>query len=603
VAALGIRQADALLPPPAGGRTIVPRDLDVAAISQVIVEALRRVGTTPFFSGLAAPVTTATVRLKADITYDPATVRLKADTTYDGSNAWAVSGARSATGSPLLATDPHRPLDHPSARYLVHLNAPGWNVIGAAAPWSPGVVIGHNGRVAWAMTSRETDVQDVYVERVNPDNPHQVEDRGRWVDTVMVSDPIAFRGGEKPFMFEREYTPHGVVIASDRERRLAYTIRWTGFEPGSAGELAALGVDRAQSGAELRAALGRWKLPAATFIYAAADGQIGSHAAAWVPVRRSWSGLLPVPGWTGRYEWEGTRPLRPGVDPAPGDADPRTGYVASANDNRARTRRLDQLFRAQATFAIDDFARMQHDTLAWNAEQLVPLLAPLRSDRADVEDARRRLVQWDRRLTVDSDAAAVYALWEPRLWRAMVRIAVPSALVDDFAARAREMLVPALTRPSRAWFGDSPRAARDDLLLTALAEAVDAARNRHTEGRPPWGRLHEALFRHPLAITAPARARFNVGPFERPGYADTVMSTGGVAAEQTSGASFSAVFDIADWDRSVATNAPGQSGSPASAHFADLAKLWAAGEYFPLLFSDNAVQAAAGTTLTLVPRK
>ena len=132
---------------------------------------------------------------------------------------------------------------------------------------------------------------------------------------------------------------------------------------------------------------------------------------------------------------------------------------------------------------------------------------------------------------------------------------------------------------------------------------MDAARARQKDGPPPWGRLHEALFRHPLAVTATARARFNVGPFERPGYADTVMSTGGVDVEQNSGASFSAVFDVADWDRSVATNAPGQSGSPASPHFADLAKLWAAGEYFPLLFSESAVQAAAETTLMLVPRK
>jgi penicillin amidase len=587
VAAVGPRQADALLP--AAAPTVVPRGLDVTAISPVIVDALRRVGTPAFFSGLAVPVPTAL-----------------------GSNAWAVSGARSVTGSPLLATDPHRPLDHPSARYLVHLNAPGWNVIGAVAPWLPGVAIGHNARVAWAMTSREADVQDVYVERVNPANPHQVDDRGRWADTVVIADPIVFRAGQKPFAFEREYTRHGAVVASDRERHLAYTIRWTGFDPGTAADLAALGVDRAQSEPDLRAALGHWKLPAATFVYASADGQIGSYAAAWAPVRRSWTGVLPVPGWTGEYEWEAT-PTTPG-QPRSGRADetraapqanagPRSGSVASANDNLARTRRIEQLLMAQPTFAVDDFQRMQHDTVAWNAEQLVPLLEHLRASRLDVEDARHRLLRWDRRMTADSGAATVYALWEPRLWRALARLAVPSALVDDFVGRARRVLVPALTRPSRAWFGRNTAAARDDLLLTALADAVDAAGARQTNGSPPWGQLHQALFRHPLAVTGTARARFNVGPFERPGYADTVMSTGGVDVEQSSGASFSAVFDVADWDRSTATNAPGQSGSPASPHFADLARLWAKGEYFPLAFSEVAVQAAAETTLMLVPRK
>jgi penicillin amidase len=462
------------------------------------------------------------------------------------------------------------------------------------------------------MTSREADVQDVYVERVNPANPHQVDDRGRWADTVVVADPIVFRAGQKPFAFEREYTRHGAVVASDRERHLAYTIRWTGFEPGTAGDLAALGLDRAQSDSDLRAALGRWKLPAATFIYASADGHIGSFAAAWAPVRRSWTGVLPVPGWTGEYEWEGTQTTRGqprsgradgGLVPTQANDGPRSGAVASANDNLARTRRIEQLLMAQATFAVDDFQRMQHDTFAWNAEQLVPLLEHLRASRRDVEDARNRLLRWDRRLTVDSDAATVYAWWEPRLLRALARLAVPAVLVDDFVARARHVLVPTLTRPSRAWFGRDPGAARDDLLLTALAEAVDAAGARQTDGPPPWGRLHQALFRHPLAVTGTARARFNVGPFERPGYADTVMSTGGVDLEQSSGASFSAIFDVADWDRSRATNAPGQSGSPASPHFADLAKLWAAGEYFPLAFSDGAVQAAAETTLMLVPRQ
>src|SRR6202011_5423156 len=126
---------------------------------------------------------------------------------------------------------------------------------------------------------------------------------------------------------------------------------------------------------------------------------------------------------------------------------------------------------------------------------------------------------------------------------------------------------------------------------------------RRQDRFPPWGDIHTALFRHPLAITESARKRFDVGPFARPGYADTVMSTGGTQLEQSAGASFGAIFDLADWDRSMAVNAPGQSGSPASPHFAALAKIWAAGQYFPLPFSEAAVRASAETTLTLVPRK
>src|SRR5262249_62184040 len=128
-----------------------------------------------------------------------------------------------------------------------HLNAPGWNVAGAVSPWLPGVAIGHNDRIAWGLAAFPADTQDVFIERVNPDNPHQVASRGRFVDTVVVKDPIVIRGRAKPFDFEREYTPHGVVIASDRQRHLAFTVRWSGIEAGGPGEWSATDVDSASS--------------------------------------------------------------------------------------------------------------------------------------------------------------------------------------------------------------------------------------------------------------------------------------------------------------------------------------------------------------------
>ena len=160
-------------------------------------------------------------------------------------------------------------------------------------------MIGHNEHVAWATTARADDVQDLYAERVNPANPHQVERAGRWVDTTVVADPIAVKRREKPFPFDRETTPHGVIIASDRSRHLAFTIRWTGFEPGTAAGLGALAIDRATSAEEFLGALRRWKLPTATFVYATRDGVIGTKAAGLVPIRRGWNGALPAPGWTG----------------------------------------------------------------------------------------------------------------------------------------------------------------------------------------------------------------------------------------------------------------------------------------------------------------
>ena len=597
VAAIGERRANALFPASRPYR--IPAGLDVNMVDRVIEDALRRVGTAPFFLGLAAPVAVSPV---------PA-----------GSNAWAVTGARSATGAPIVANDPHRAFAHPSLRYLVHLKAPGWNVIGATSPWLPGVVIGHNDRVAWGMTAFPADTADVYVERVNPSNPHQVESRGRWVDTTVVRDPIVIKGQAAPFQFERELTPHGVVVASDRERHLEFTLRWSGSEAGAAGELGALALDRARSSAGLRASLARWKMPAVEIVYADADGVVGRQSAGLVPIRTGWDGALPVPGWSGEFEWSGWRRLEdlphatlstssalstlPTGSPSPGSrAFPASGVVVSANQNEARTRRLDELLAGAHAYTADDFKRFQHDTTAWNAMQLVPLLARLHADRSEVEQSRQRLGQWDRRIAVDSSIATLYVFWEQALVRKLAEIRIPPGLLDDYAARAG-VQVSALTRPSRVWFDGDPTGARDALLLAALAAAVDKERASGTsQPVQAWGRLHSLTFKHPLAITQAARRRFNVGPFELSGYGDTVMSAY-PGLEVSGGASFRVILDLAAWDRSAWTNAPGQSGAPGSPHFADLAKPWAAGDYFPLPFTDPAVHANAETTLVLQPRR
>jgi penicillin amidase len=176
-----------------------------------------------------------------------------------------------------------------------------------------------------------------------------------------------------------------------------------------------------------------------------------------------------------------------------------------------------------------------------------------------------------------------------------------ASLADELSTRATDVLVPAMTKPSSLWFTGNATRARDELLLAAMADALEAIRARQSDRPPAWGTLHTALFRHPLAVTSAGRRRFNVGPFSRAGYADTVMSTGGVDSEQTTGATFRVIVDVGTWDGSLAMNAPGQSGSPGSAHFADLANLWSAGDYFPLVFSEAAVQNASESTLTLVP--
>ncbi len=563
VAAVGARRAEALLPPGLRGAMEVPRALDVSTISPIIANAVRRAGAAPFFVVLAGPV-------------------------RGGSNAWAIAPARSATGAAILANDPHRPFDHPSSRYLVHLHAPGWDVIGATSPWLPGVAIGHNERVAWGAAAVDASGQDLYVERMNPERPHQVEERGRWRDTDFVQGALPVKGRAAPFIFDLERTRHGVVVAVDSPRHLAFTVRWVGTEPGAAAELGALALDRARSWTEFRAALGRWKAPAADFVYADRDGHIGHQTAGLVPA--GWSGAVPAPGWTATSEWHGWKTL----DDLPHDFDPRAGYTSAANGSIPRTERLREALGEARTFSVDDFKQLQHDTSSWNAARLIPQLATVHAQRPDVEEARQRLIAWDRRVSADSAAATLYVFWERALRRALANAELPPALAREYlpAAEARNLPLPALVSAS--------------VLADALASALEEIRAATGSATArPWGAVHTLLFRHPLGVTAAARHRFNVGPFPLAGYDATVMASdgnGGPGIDPARGASYRQIVDVADWDRMMATNAPGQSGSPSSPHFADLAKRWAAGQYFPLVFSAGAVGAGAETTLVLVPR-
>jgi penicillin amidase len=449
VAALGARRVAEIAP--SGPALEVPRGLDPAVVSSVVGDAIRSAGAPPFILGLAKPVT----------------VRLKPDTTYDivANSAADVRGVR-------LQPDLRdvRTLPHPSPRYLVHLNAPGWNVIGATAPWRPGVEIGHNDFVAWDMEPIEADTQDVYVERVNPANPHQVDDNGRWVDTDIRKAALAIRGRDSRLVFDIERTAHGVILAVDRDRHLAFTIRWSGAEPGAAGQLTALDLDRASTVEAFRAVLDRWTAPVRRITILDKEGKRISDFAGALPMRRGADGRLPAPAWTGANDWVG-----------------------------------------------------------WKRQAAVPRVSPLdslarqHSNRAD----------------------------------ALLRALVEQSQVQKDPASMRSVV-------------ERQRAA----IVNALTDAMPAATPA------------PALFAHVLGVGDEARRRFNIGPL-RPESADVRP--------------FAIAFDPADWDKSTAINAPGQSASPDSAHFADLARLWASSGSIPLAFTDRAVQADGESTLTLVP--
>ncbi len=534
----------------------------------------------------------------------------------DGSNNWVIDGTMSATGKPILANDPHRTIALPSLRYLVHLVGPGWNVIGAGEPALPGVAAGHNERVGFGFTIVGIDQQDLYVEEVNPANPNEYRWKGRWEKMRIEHEQIKVKGEAQPREVELKFTVHGPVIYEDRERRRAYALRWVGSEPGTAGYLASLTLNRVQNWKEFLKAMERWKVPSENLIYADVEGNIGWVAAGMTPVRKGWSGLLPVPGAEGKYEWQGFLP----ASELPQSYNPPNHFIATANHNilppgykhelgyewanHTRFLRIVQaLGGSKSKFSVAGFERLQHDEVSLNARALVATLREARGATAELRPFIEMLTNWDWRLSKDSAAAALFEVWLPKLTPAIFKSHVPAQAWSLVGGRIQiGKTLDALRNPSPRLFGEDAVAGRDAVLFKSLAEAV--AETRKLLGDDPakwrWGKLHAAPFRHALSTSA-TRALFDLPSVERGGDGNTVNNTSGSGFRQNHGASFREILDVSDWDRSVATSVPGQSGQPGSKHYGDLLPLWAEGKYFPLLFSKQKVEAMAKERLTLEP--
>ena len=338
----------------------------------------------------------------------------------DGSNNWVVDGTLSSTGKPLLASDPHRPVILPSLRYMVHLVGPGWNVIGSGEPALPGVAIGHNERAAWGFTIVQYDQVDLYVEKTDPANPNRYLYRGDWLDMQIEREQINVKGQAEPAEVELKFTRHGPVIWEDEASHRAVAVRWSGAEPGTAGYLGSLAIDQVENWDDFVNAMARWKLPSENIVYADVDGDIGWIPAGLMPIRKNWSGLLPVPGHTGKYEWEGFRT----IDELPRITNPSQHYVATANHNIRpenyphdlgfdwsapyRFQRLEKVLGEGKKFTVEDFQRLQHDEMSIPARELLDLLKQSpRGGSVRVQQARMMLEAWDAVLSKDSAAAAL----------------------------------------------------------------------------------------------------------------------------------------------------------------------------------------------------
>jgi penicillin amidase len=374
--------------------------------------------------------------------------------------------------------------------------------------------------------------------------------------------------------------------------------------------MASLSLNRASDWRTFKAAAARWRLPTENLIYADVEGNIGWVAAGLMP-QRHWSGTLPVPG-TGAYEWNGFLPF----DSLPMTYNPASGFVATANDNILppgyrqalnyewatpyRAQRVRDVLAAGSSFTVQSFQRLQHDDLSLPASQLVPLLVSAagrrgQGGRADVQ----RFARWDFRISREAIQPVWFEAWVAALGDEVFRPRLPAAARAAIDERWDLPTLVGLMRAPDAVFGRNPAAARDSVMMAALDTAAARVVKAHGADSTGWrwGALHQASFPHPLS-----RA-FDLPSVSRGGDGNTVYATPGPGTRQTHGASFREIIDLGDWDKSVATSTPGQSGQPGSPHYGDLLALWGADQYFPLVYSRKAVEQATVHVLVLQPEK
>lgn len=532
-----------------------------------------------------------------------------------GSNNWVVSASHSASGAPLLANDPHRAIAAPSLRYIVHLHAPGWNVVGGGEPTIPGVSIGHNEHGAWGLTIFNLDAEDIYVYKLNPENHEQYEYRGAWEPMTGVNDTIAVLN-ESPRFVRHRYTRHGPVMYIDTIRHLGYAARCAWLEVGAAPYLASLRIDQAKNWEEFREGCSYSRIPGENMIWADTSGTIGWQAVGVAPIRRNYSGLVPVPG-NGDYEWDNYLP----IPDLPHVVNPPQGYFATANENnvpdgyphreavgwnwadRFRVERINEVLGSRPVHTQEEMMQLQTDYLSLPARQLVPLLAGVRSPDTLVERLRNRLLRWDFIIDKNSVEAAVYVTWEKKLSSGLRRMAVP--------AEGQRFIRTIPLRKVIAW-AKGPAGplksvkARDLFILTSLEESIADLKSALGTDPAAWrygqDKLHHTLIKHPLsnAVNESMRAKLDHGPLPRSGYSSTPGVTSN-SNNQTSGASFRIVADLADWDKTRFTNTPGQSGDPRSPYYGNLFSGWASDRFFIVPFTRERVAKSAAEKLSLRP--
>lgn len=553
-----------------------------------------------------------------------------------GSNNWAVHGARTATGMPLLANDMHLGLTIPAIWYENHLSAPGFEVTGVSFPGLPAVVSGHNTKVAWGFTNGFPDVQDLYVEHLRRDGERvEYEFDGSWLPADVRRETIAVKG-RSPVVEQVVTTRHGPIInglAPEHAGEQPLALRWTAHEPSPMIEVL-LAMNRVESCADMREALRGWHTPVQNVVYADVHGTIAHSYPGRIPIRAAGDGRTPVPGWTGEYEWTGYIPY----EDLPHQENPPSGVIATANNRVVdddypywlgadfitgnRAQRISEMLEAAESVDVALIRRMHLDQVSPSARRVSAAVAGIAAHDPSVDEALRLLADWDGTLGSDSPAASIYQVFSITLAQRLLRprlgevtelyigqgITPVLAETSMMGERCREWVDATLENPDSPWWDTGSGETPEQQVVAAMADTVAdlAARFGADPVRWRWGRMHSLTLRHVLGSQAALGRLLNRGPFPMGGDADTIWNAQVARHDPNQdgvmiGPPFRFIADLSDLGQSRGQLMPGQSGQVGSPHYADGIGAWLRGDYHPMVIDRAAVEGNAEARFTLVP--
>ncbi|EZH66186.1 beta-lactam antibiotic acylase [Bacillaceae bacterium JMAK1] len=541
---------------------------------------------------------------------------------FNGSNNWVISGDHTITGAPLLADDPHLGLATPSIWYETHLHGPEVNVTGVIFAGVPGIILGHNEEIAWGVTNVGPDVQELYLEKRNPEDPYQFLYEDEWYDADVVIEEIVVDGYDEPVQHEVVVTRHGPLLSeySDplQQEDVAMALRWTAHEPTKELE-AILEINKASDWESFLHSLESFSAPAQNFVYADRDGNIGYRANGKIPIRENSEALFPVEGWTGEHDWERYIPF----DELPTLYNPDSGMISTANNKIVtddypyhlshtwaqpyRHDRILQLLDQDEPLTKENMMDMQMDAYNLHAEEFLPDIVPLLSQDGLREidlSAVDVIHQWNYEDVVDEGGPLIFHLWFHAISDVLFEDTIPEEMMAMFEGRTSiidQLLRDALAGEPGPWIENV--GSLEALLTESFQRAVDQATD--LQGNDPsewtWGEYHQVTFAHPLSVMSPLDLLFNPTPTPVDGSRITVMAAGynNETGATNHGAGWRGVMDLSDLTESYHIVGPGQSGHVRSEHYGDQLLDWVNGDYHTTSLQADVYQ--SGDHLKLLP--